>query len=83
MDLRKCLGMVLIWVACLLVSMATEAEAQSYGSSDAPEALHSHSMLFKDCLSSLMDNDLPVILYCNVEFLVVSTLSVFEVPVSS
>ena len=30
-----------------------------------------------------MDNDLPVILYCNVEFLVVSTLSVFEVPVSS
>lgn len=37
----------------------------------------------RDCLSSLMDNDLPVILYCNVEFLVVSTLSVFEVPVSS
>ncbi|KAE8648896.1 hypothetical protein Csa_008661 [Cucumis sativus] len=49
MDLRKCLGMVLIWVACLLVSMATEAEAQSYGSSDAPEALHSHSMLFNSC----------------------------------
>ena len=37
----------------------------------------------RDCLNSLMDNDLPVILYCNVEFLVVSTLSVFEVPVSS
>lgn len=47
MNLQKCLGMVLIWVACLLISTATEAEAQSYGSSDAPEALCSHSMLVK------------------------------------
>lgn len=47
MDLKKCLGTVLIWVACLLAAMTTEAEAQSYGSSDAPEALCSHSMLLK------------------------------------
>ena len=48
MGLQKCLGMGLIWVACLLVAMATEAEAQSYGdSSNSAEAICSHPMLLK------------------------------------
>lgn len=45
MNLQKCLVMALIWVACLLLSMATEAEAQSYGSS--AERTSSNSMLLK------------------------------------
>lgn len=49
MGVQKCFGMCLVWVACLLLAMAAEAEAQSYdyGSNNSAQTTSSHTMLLK------------------------------------
>lgn len=49
MGVQKCFGMGLVWVACLLLAMAAEAEAQNYdnGSNNSAQTTSSHAMLLK------------------------------------